>query len=69
MGNTCQRRCYLLRESQENAKNERNGGMLKFPRMFKFPPNAFFVCIFEIPQNKNQARAFLFFIVPKENPY
>ena len=61
------RRCYLLRESQEKIENERNGGILKFPRMFKFPPIAFFVCIFEIPQNKNQA-PFLFFIVPKENP-
>ena len=59
------RRCYLFRESQENTENERYGGMLKYPRLFKFPPNAFSVCIFEIPQNKNQA-PFLFFIVLKK---
>ena len=62
------RRCYLFCESQKITENERNGGMLKYPHLFKFPPKSFSVCIFEIPQNKNQA-PFLFFIVPKENPF
>ena len=40
--------------------------MLKYPRLFKFPPNAFSVCILEIPQNKNQTPFLFFSLSPKK---